>query len=678
VKTRRPWLASTLLLLAAALAGPAADKDTYGDPLPEGAKARLGTARLRVLSYSAPLLTPDGKTLYAQSSAGLLKLDPATGASQGKAPGQLYGTPAVISADGKRAAHVNYDRVTVWETETGKTIAKVERRLPSTDFAASLSADGKTLAIGGIGDRVKKDPVTVIVWDVAADKELKKIAVPQNEYSSVAISSDGKTVATWGSHFDPDAKNPPDPETNPNRFVTFWNVADGKQLSKFRVGGYMPGMVAFSPDSALVAVSSGNGSIDLVDPKTGTSKNLLLGRTRMGRWVAFSPDGTTIAATADDGSVQRWKVADGARLSTTEPPVTGLYNTRVRALSAEKSIAWAGKGSTTVVWEVPSGKLISPAGGHSSPVRGVAITGDIKFAITSADDGTTLKWELATGKPAGTVTLRQPNAGFGGYQPAAIFSQDVTRALVRDPSGGLGIHDLATGTQQYVIPVAYEGASYAAFSADGSKVVVVSSSYDTKKLPARVSVWDVAAAKRAAHLDLPGFGTLSASITPDGKHLVTAARKPAEKGNGEFLVTAWDAATGAKKGEYSEEAGFSTPFVATASDNKTAAVVTARGKLIVFDLAGGKVNKTIDLKNNQPALTPVFSPDGKKLAVICQADYGPTQSAPIHVLDWESGDIKHSFASPGGTPGAAMFSPDGKWLITGSPDTTATVWDVSK
>ena len=116
-------------------------------------------------------------------------------------------------------------------------------------------------------------------------------------------------------------------------------------LSKFRVTGYSPMAVAFAPDGALAAVADTNGTVHLVDPKTGAGKHMLLGRTRVGRGVTFSPDGATVGATGDDGTVQRWKVADGSRLSTTEPPVGNLYGARVRLVSAEKGVAWSVRGS---------------------------------------------------------------------------------------------------------------------------------------------------------------------------------------------------------------------------------------------------------------------------------------------------------------------------------------------
>ena len=120
MNARRTCHALALLLLGPALAALAADKDNYGDPLPEGAKARVGTARLRVVPYSSPALTADGKALYAQTNTGLARIDPATGAVQGKVPAQFFGVPNALSDDGKRALFVSFDRVTVWDTETGQ------------------------------------------------------------------------------------------------------------------------------------------------------------------------------------------------------------------------------------------------------------------------------------------------------------------------------------------------------------------------------------------------------------------------------------------------------------------------------------------------------------------------------------------------------------------------------
>ena len=85
----RPFSIATLLLvacwfeltagLAYGQAGPGVD--LYGDPLPPGALARLGSERLRHPNYVfAVTFTPDGKTVASMGQDGFIRLwDAATG-----------------------------------------------------------------------------------------------------------------------------------------------------------------------------------------------------------------------------------------------------------------------------------------------------------------------------------------------------------------------------------------------------------------------------------------------------------------------------------------------------------------------------------------------------------------------------------------------------------------------
>jgi WD40 repeat protein len=72
----------------------------------------------------------------------------------------------------------------------------------------------------------------------------------------------------------------------------------------------------------------------------------------------------------------------------------------------------------------------------------------------------------------------------------------------------------------------------------------------------------------------------------------------------------------------------------------------------------------------------VFSPDGKSLAVLGASSFG--RPAPVVVLDWETGKARHTFACPKGGPTAAAFSPDGKYLVTGTRQAAALVWDLTR
>ena len=74
-----------------------------------------------------------------------------------------------------------------------------------------------------------------------------------------------------------------------------WGLPEG---AKARLGkGYVTGDIAYSPDSAHIAVASSIG-IWLYDVGTGDEVNLLTGHTRPVHSVAFSPDGWTLASRA--------------------------------------------------------------------------------------------------------------------------------------------------------------------------------------------------------------------------------------------------------------------------------------------------------------------------------------------------------------------------------------------
>ena len=123
--------------------------DQYGDRLPVGVRARMGTIRFRHGSQVQFLLfAPDGKTL------------------------------ASASADGT---------IFVWETATGKELRQFKGR-PYGSSSIVFSPDGKTLAFSG-------EDMSVQFWDLSTGKMLRQFAAPQMSFMSLAISPELKTAA---------------------------------------------------------------------------------------------------------------------------------------------------------------------------------------------------------------------------------------------------------------------------------------------------------------------------------------------------------------------------------------------------------------------------------------------------------------------------------------------------
>jgi WD40 repeat protein len=687
---RIPVLALALALTVAAGAEEP-KKQPDPDALPKGAKLRLGDGRM-VFRHapSVVLLPPDYKafvlpdgiaTLHAYDLTTGRPLDPAKKTS----PTFGGGGGVLISADGKRFVGMYTGAIAVREVATGQEVKQLK---PPAGFrtasvynapVSSLSGDGKVMAQGGTGANNKG---AVVVWDVEKGEVMFQTAVALDGPAIPVLSADGKLVAVRGAGY---GGVPMKPEDDPRHSVWVYEVSGGKELSRARAtpGGYLSIVAAaFSPDGSTLALSCGDGVIDLWDVKAGKAMPPLLGRSAQGKYVAFSPDGKSLAAVSEDGTIQRWAVADGKPLGTTPGPQSAMLVPKgVAFADNDRARAWGSVEYSPVVWEAPSGKVLTPLPEHIAAIKSIAFAAGGKEILTSGIDGRIARWDAATGKPLGPVKLR-PSAALSaqGVRLIVNLTPDGTKAVYSGTPAA--VFDLATGVEEFVVPRGQLAnfSTSSVPSADLTKVIVLSVPSDTAK-PAKCIVWDLVARKKLIEVEIPpsiGFPP-SAAISPGGTRLVTTSRtRNNAQGEQTLTVTGWDLKTGKRLGQVEDVNARGLAFVAAASD-AFAVVSSGGGRLRAYDYEigrGGDEFHAADMRGESPAGPVVFSPDGKRFAASGPAEVANTYE--VKVREWPTGKVLHTFTGFRALVTAMTFSPDGKTLATGSQDTTVVLWDVSE
>ncbi len=265
-------------------------KDYYGDPLPPGTLARMGTVQLRHeganLAFSA-----DGKTLISAGWDATVRFwDLATGKQARHTPIQSGVAIARLSPDGKVLAALGGERLYLYDTATGEE----RRHLPAEGVGHRnliFSGDGRCLAtLIGI-----QDNYTIRLWDAHTAKErltLKRLS----QVNSLRLSSDGKFLA----YIQGDE-------------IHIVDTATSRELCKGRVGGHD---WAFSPDAKMLASATYKGTVtlwqasDLKKLATLTPSPGVAGRLFQTPRLRFSPDGKRLAVGGLEVLVL-WDVAAG-------------------------------------------------------------------------------------------------------------------------------------------------------------------------------------------------------------------------------------------------------------------------------------------------------------------------------------------------------------------------------
>jgi WD40 repeat protein len=593
-----------------------------------------------------------------------------------------------ISQDGSYVAAADFEgRVGVWDARSGEEVARFDHD-GSSVYSVAISQDGKYVVSGG-GEG------SAIVWDVAQQEEMARLP-HETSISRVAFSPDGGIVATitddyivhlWevatlketvlAGHeapiyvlaFSDDGKYVA--TGSEDRTARVWEVATGVQKARQT---YESAVYAldFSPDGKYIVAGSGD--------RTATVWNAVFGdevaffrQDGAIYGAAFSPNGNYVALASEDRTVRVWDVASWDELARLnfDGPVGPV------AFSPDgKYIVAGSEDGTARVLEVTSAQEISRLP-HDAWVMAVAFSSDGKHVLTGSADGTAGLWNTVTESETINIT-------HDGSASTLALSRDGKYAAVAGHDGIIHVWNTTTGTEitgrsrvlsfnrtivgentiapQETVRQTQDGSLTAlAFSPDG-KYLAMGSDIGI------VRVREVATGDEIQNMKHDAWVN-SAVFSLDNKFVVS--------GSDDATARVWDVATGDEVSRMTYEDWVT--FVSFSPDGKLVLSGGNDGTVRVWEAATGAEINRMSYEGQIPVAS--FSPDGRYvLSGGCEkwqdAERSACSSALAQLWDVNSGDEIYGMQHAAQIT-AVAFSPDGRYVVSGSYDGMARVWETA-
>jgi WD40 repeat protein/predicted Ser/Thr protein kinase len=541
----------------------------------------------------------------------------------GQATGQLLGhagmaTMTPFTPDGRHLGTFDWSgahpKLQLWNMQTFQRVYSMGQ--PGGGVLAALSADGRLLATGCDDGKVR-------VFDALSGASTGLTNDYGDAVLCVAFSPVARRIAYAGGswHW----------TRSQDRTVCIWDLTAGETK---RLPGHEQSVwgLAWSPDGTLLVSCGSEGKIKAWDPESGKELQPFEAspKQRLVFRANFSPDG-------------QWLGAVGADLPNPTARAT-LFRVRTRRISRELA-------------------------GHSTMPQGISFSPDGRYIATSATLERTVKIWSAVELPA-FISLE----GHEQEVCTAAFSPDGQHVATGGLDQTARIWNTTNGTLRRTIVVGFPVVSLA-YSPDGGRLVTVGPDNTA-------SIWEV---------PNPVAPTLPTSAATDKEALslcghTRAVLAVAWSTNGQWIATGskdktakmWDAATGKERQTLIGHQG-PVQAVAFSPDGNRLATASGDGTARLWAAASGQCLQVLT-NHTAPVLSIAFSPDGKWLA---------TGSADCSACLWDtaSGRLVHRLAGHINGVSSLAFSPDGQRLLTAASGTylyanfarefRVLIWDVA-
>ena len=279
-----------------------------------------------------------------------------------------------ITPDGATLALATGRTIRFLSIETRKELRRIETPAPWTDhqadvFFLAFSPDGARLA--SVNDTSVNIGVerTVVLWDLAAGKEIRRLTGPEGPASGLAFTPDGCQLIVTGKRncwqlFDVasgkrmrsvgptpghasaaltllrQGKAPAERSDPPTLLDQLWDVATGEDVRSQRVPANLTSLT-LSADDRLLAAGDANGIIRIWDFASGKETALLRNlEKRSVHRLGFSPDGKLLVSAHWNGALLFWDLA--TQRQREHDYRTGFASICAFAFAADGAFAFSG------------------------------------------------------------------------------------------------------------------------------------------------------------------------------------------------------------------------------------------------------------------------------------------------------------------------------------------------
>ena len=542
---------------------------------------------------------------------------------------------AVFSPDGKHVLTAGNDHLAIlWEIETGREIRRFKGH-NSALRSAMFSPDSSFVLTSSFDE-------TARLWSTATGAEIRKLSLHDDKIISAAFSPDGCTIVTATAH-------------GP---IVIWETDTGREVRKLATHAPGEHTAVFSSDGHSILTASNDNSARLWDADTGRELRQFKGHSDHVTSAAISPDGRYVATSSYDNTARLWDASTGQEIRRFTGHVFLLWS--VAFSSDGRYLVTASFDTTARVWDASTGKQLRKFKTVLGNVTSATFSANGKYVLTSSFDQTARIWSVDTGAEVKRFT------GNSSVVNRAVFAPDGRSIVTLSLDGKARILSTSTGRQIRQFLCSNGAVSSAIYSPD-SRFVLSAQADGTARMIEPGTGKEVRTFK--GHVGAVNSAVFSA----DGRMVLTAGQ--------DGTARLWKSSSGQEFRAFKESRG---PFRSAVFSSDDRLVLTAgRDKTVrLWDITTGRELRQFH-RDGYGLTNAAFSPD-RRLIVTYGVDFirigdnrfkDTPSSTTIQIWDAGTGRLLRELQGHGSFIMSAVFSRDGRRVLTSSLDRTARLWE---